>query len=156
MSKTAFKCLIENKGYNDRLLFARFRSKFVNISVIVAYVPTNSATTEEKDTFYNTLDDILTKTPSHDLKIVIGDFNAQVGDDQKGIYQREMGRNGLKICTKSQVCPDNGNRLIEMWTKHSLVIGGTKFPHKDIHKFTWTAPDKNFRTQIYHVLVNTK
>ena len=43
-----------------------------------------------------------------------------------------------------------------MCTKHSLMIGGTKFTHKDIHKFTWTAPDKKFRTQIEHVLVNTK
>lgn len=42
MSKVAADSLMEQKSYNDRLLYARFKTKFINISVIVAYAPTNS------------------------------------------------------------------------------------------------------------------
>ena len=36
-----------------------------------------------------------------------------------------------------------------------MFIGGTKFPHKDIHKYTWErADDYNCRNQIDHILIS--
>ncbi|XP_018406778.1 PREDICTED: uncharacterized protein LOC108782884 [Cyphomyrmex costatus] len=37
-----------------------------------------------------------------------------------------------------------------------LFIGSTRFPHKDIHKYTWQAPDGVTRNQIDHVLIDKK
>jgi len=37
-----------------------------------------------------------------------------------------------------------------------LVIGRTLFPHKTIHKLTWTSPDENNRSQIDHIMINGK
>ena len=51
---------------------------------------------------------------------------------------------------------DNGIRLLSLATQRGLVIGGTLFPHKAIHKGTWLSPDTNTCNQIDHVLVNSK
>ena len=37
-----------------------------------------------------------------------------------------------------------------------MIIGGSVFAHKDIHKYTWTSPDGRYKNQIDHVLINQK
>ena len=66
--------------------------------------------------------------PSHDLKILIGDFNAQIGDEDI------IGKEAMGTCT------NNGERLLNLCSSFSLKIGGTIFPHKRIHKGTWHSP----------------
>jgi len=40
--------------------------------------------------------------------------------------------------------------------ENDFVIGGTLFPHKTIHKLTWTSPDRNTRSQIDHIMIYGK
>uniref|UniRef100_A0A0B7B0I4 Endonuclease/exonuclease/phosphatase domain-containing protein n=1 Tax=Arion vulgaris TaxID=1028688 RepID=A0A0B7B0I4_9EUPU len=51
------------------------------MSVIVCYVPTED---EIKDKFYENLQAIIAKIPKHDVLMIIGNFNAQVGKDNRG------------------------------------------------------------------------
>jgi endonuclease/exonuclease/phosphatase family metal-dependent hydrolase len=37
-----------------------------------------------------------------------------------------------------------------------MMITGTIFLHKNIHKYTWTSPDSITNNQIDHILVNGK
>ena len=47
----------------------------------------------------------------------------------------------------------NGERLIEFCEINNLVITGTIFPNKEIHKNTWNSPDGRTHNQIDHALV---
>ena len=37
---------------------------------------------------------------------------------------------------------------------NDLIIGGTMFAHKIIHKYSWNFPDRRMHNQIDHVLIN--
>ena len=50
----------------------------------------------------------------------------------------------------------NGLRLCQLAESTPLRIMSTSFPHKDIHKRTWRAPDGRTTNQIDHVLVNRR
>ena len=41
-------------------------------------------------------------------------------------------------------------------TSKNLTVKSTKFPHRNIHKYTWTSPDAITHNQIDHVLVDKR
>ena len=47
---------------------------------------------------------------------------------------------------------DDGERLCDFCSANGLVITGTIFPHKEIHKLTWRSPDGKTVNQIDHVI----
>ncbi|CAH8650638.1 unnamed protein product [Schistosoma curassoni] len=77
----------------------------------------------------------------------MGDLNAKVGTDNTG-YEDIMGRHGLEERN------ENGERFANLCAFNKLVIGGTIFPHKRIHKTTWTSPDHTTQNQIDHIYIN--
>ena len=52
MSKEVAQCLVNWRPINDRIITARFYSRFIKTTVIQVYAPTNEAEEEEKDYFY--------------------------------------------------------------------------------------------------------
>ena len=75
---------------NKRLCILRVKAIFYHISIICAYAPTNEATDEEKEIFYEQLDKAYGTLPVHDMKLVLGDFNAQVG--REDIFMGTIGK----------------------------------------------------------------
>ena len=60
---------------------------------------------------------------SYDLKIPMGDFNTQIGDDTQG-YEDIIGKEAMGTRT------NNGERLFDLCSSFSLKIGGSIFPQK--------------------------
>ena len=79
----------------------------------------------------------------------MGDLNAKVGSDNIG-FEHYIGKHGLGIRN------DNGERFLDFCVENDLVIGGTIFKHKDIHKQTWNSPDGVTHNQIDHVAINQR
>ena len=104
--------------------------QFAKLSVTVCYAPTEDAEDEKKDTFYDEL-------------------QASVGVDNQG-KESTMGRQRLGDAN------DNGDRLITFCQENRLVIGGTIFEHKNIHKVTWCSPDGHTQNQIDHIIINKR
>ncbi|VDP54835.1 unnamed protein product [Schistosoma margrebowiei] len=117
------------------------------MNIIQCYAPTNDYNEDAKDQFYDRLQSIIEKCPTKDLTILMGDFNAKVGTDNTG-YEDIMGRHGLGERN------ENGERFANLCAFNKLVIGGTLFPHKRIHKATWTSPDHTMQNQIDHICIN--
>ncbi|XP_052080744.1 uncharacterized protein LOC127718727 [Mytilus californianus] len=79
----------------------------------------------------------------------MGDFNAKVGQDNSG-FERIMGKHGCGIMN------ENGEHLVDFCGLNNLVIGGTLFRHKEVHKLTWVSPGGRDKNQIDHIAINGK
>jgi len=51
---------------------------------------------------------------------------------------------------------NNGVRLVNFDTTKNLGVKSTMFPHRNIHKYTWTSPDGNTHNQLDHVLIERR
>lgn len=141
--------MLEWEPVSERLIRARLKSRFCKLTILQCYAPTNEAEEVVKEDWYEQLQAAVSKDPQHDLLLLIGDLNAKVGTDNSN-YERAMGRHG---CGERN---NNGERPADFCMSNSLVIGGTIFPHKNIHKLTWKSPDGRTTNQIDHFFINGK
>ena len=118
------------KPVNDRILTARFKSCHSKTTIIQVYAPTEEAEAEEeeKDDFYNSLQGALNEIPEHDIKILMGDMNAQISRNRDGFEQM------IEPLGSASHTNNNGERLIFFCSIHGLCIGNSYFRHKMIHK----------------------
>ncbi|GFS24349.1 craniofacial development protein 2-like [Elysia marginata] len=149
LSKRAEAALIDWAPINERIISARFYSKHIKLTLKHAYAPTNDAEIDIKTEFYEMLDETVRKSHRHDILIVTGDFNANVGT-YPNHYDSVMGKHGEGERN------ENSETLCEFCAMNDLLITGTLFPHKKIHKFIWVSPDGKTKNQIDHALINKK
>jgi hypothetical protein len=83
------------------------------------------------------------------MKILLGDFNAKVG--REDIFKLTIGNESLH-----EISNDNEVRLLNFATSKNLRVKSTMFPHRKIHKYTWTSPDGKTHNQIDHILVDRR
>ena len=83
------------------------------------------------------------------MKVLLGDFNAKVG--REDIFKPRIGKESLH-----ELSNENGVRLVNFATSKNLIVKSTTFPHKNIHKYTWTSPDGMTHNQIDHILVDKR
>ena len=116
--------------------------------MVHVYTPTNDADEQTKD-FYEKLQEVVEQVRKHDMLVITGDLNAMVGNLVNGL-ERVMGRH------VTDTVNNNGERLRELCDFNEMVITGTIFPHKEIHKQTWVSPDGWTNNQLDRILVNRK
>lgn len=149
LSKRAREALM---GYNpvcSRIITARFRGSPMNVSIIQVYAPTADSLDEEIETFYNKLEETWEDLPRKDVKVVMGDWNAKVGQDNAG-WEHAMGRYGYGERN------ERGERLLEFASAHDLFICNTRFEQKASRKWTWRSPDGQHHNMIDLVLVEKR
>jgi hypothetical protein len=83
------------------------------------------------------------------MKILLGEFNAKVG--RENIFKPTIGNESLL-----EISNDNGVRAATFATSINSVVKSKMFPHRKIHKYTWTAPEGNTHNHTEHVLIDTR
>jgi hypothetical protein len=68
------------------------------------------------------------------IKIQLGDFSAKIG--RKDISKPTIGNASLH-----GISNDNRIREVSFATSNNLAFRSKMFPHRIIHKHTWTTPD---------------
>ena len=149
MSTKARRSLISVTPVSERLIMIRMKGSPINITIIQVYAPDCSKPDEESDNFYLQLQSLIDAVPKKDLIVVIGDFNAIVGNDSAR-NEDVMGKFGLGRLNK------RGERLIEFCRDSDLAITNTLFKHRERRKATWTSPDGKTRNLIDYVLVSRR
>jgi endonuclease/exonuclease/phosphatase family metal-dependent hydrolase len=102
-----------------------------------------------KNSFYEELGGVFDQFPRYDIKILLGDFNAKVG--RENIFKLTIGKERLH-----EISNDNGVRIVNFATSKNLVVKTTMFPHRKIHKYTWTSPEGSTHNQIDHILIDSR
>nr|KAG5707916.1 hypothetical protein BaRGS_031647 [Batillaria attramentaria] len=151
LAPEAQRALIGWEPVNSRIITAKFitKKKDIKLNIIQCYAPTNDAEEEKKDDFYQQLQTVIDRGGAKDMTILMGDFNAKIGSDNTG-YEDTMGTHGLGQMN------GNGERFADFCALNQLVIGGSIFPHKRIHKATWRSLDHVTENQIDHICISRK
>jgi hypothetical protein len=75
---------------NDRMLYIILRGRWYHIILLNVHAPTEDKTDDVKDRFYEELERVFDTFPKYHMKILLGDFNAKVG--------REDRRRNITVC----------------------------------------------------------
>ena len=105
--------------------------------------------TKRMSIIQQTITEFIDKQKNKVVTILMGDLNAKIGSINRG-FEEVMGQQGLGIVN------ENGELFLDMCAFSRMVIGGSIFQHKRIHKATWVSPDHKTENQIDHVCVNQK
>ena len=137
------KNLPENPiGINERLMTLRIPLTCNRYATLVsAYAPTLTSPEEVKDQFYEELTRTLNTIPRDDKLILLGDFNARIGNNHD-VWSGVIGRHGLGKVNA------NGLRLLNLCATFDLSITNTFFQLKSKHKTTWMHP----RSRHWHLI----
>ncbi|KAK3507862.1 hypothetical protein QTP70_002083 [Hemibagrus guttatus] len=118
--------VLEFSPVNERVVSLRLRAGDRCLTVVLAYGPNGSV---EYPTFLETLRGVLEGAPTGDSILLLGDFNAHVGNGSD-TWRGVIGRNGPTDLKSSGVL------LLDFCASHSLSIMNTMFKHKGAHQYT--------------------
>lgn len=143
------------EAINERIVMVRLGCKPINISLIAVYAPINptkgqKTTIDESDTFYINLQDTVDKVPKGDMLMIVGDFNARVGKQDRQEPGNVIGPHTVDNTN------ENGKRLIDFCNINNLIVANTFFQHKAIHQASWMHPGKKVWHMLDYTLVNRK
>ena len=125
----------------------RVKTDKQNLTFLNVHAPTELKDDEIKEAFYSELERVYDSLPTSDVRIILGDFNAQIGKEQ--CFHSVAGFYSLH-----SISNDNGSRLAGFALSSGLMIRSTQFQRRDIYKVTWNSNDKKSRSQIDHVLID--
>ena len=136
---------------NNRLMTIRIQSANKKYTLINAHAPTNIDNKKNPETverFWGQLEDTMSKIHKEDVKIILGDFNAQLGKEK--VYRKIIGKNSAHQNTNT-----NGTHLIDLCQQFNLKVMSTHF-RKPTHKQkTWRSPIQHLgEYQIDHVAIS--
>jgi exonuclease III len=132
---------------NERIIMCKLRAKPFNIVVLQVYAPTSDYSDEEIEDFYEEINKTLKETKSSDMVLIMGDFNAKVGDL---VMSKSIGKYGLGKTN------DRGETLIQFCERNDMSIANTLFKQPKRRLYTWKSPGDVHRNQIDYLLIKSR
>ena len=114
MSKHIYKCLQSVTPVSKRIISATFHGN-PQLTVTSVYVLTECSLSDDKDDFYNDLNNHLEQMKPHNIHLVVGDFNARVSLDSHSIHPEFIGRHCFYDTTNN-----NNDRLVDLCEEFKL------------------------------------
>ena len=135
------------KQQNDLCSLSRQAIQYHNNPSLQVYAPTTNARKAEVELFYEDLQDLLVITPKKGVLIIIGDWNAKVGNrESPGV----TGKSCLGVQNEA------GQRLTRVLSRRHT--GHSKHPLQQQKRrlCTWTSPDGQHLYQIDYILCSQR
>lgn len=119
------RLLLNWEPINERIINAQFNTRYFKLTIVQCVAPTNDGTDANKGCFYDSLLDIINKTPRHDIVVVMGDFSAKLWDNNIGV-EKYLGSHSLRSMNQ------NIEKVFELCELSNLVVE-TCFPLTQIY-----------------------
>lgn len=133
--------------HSDRLLLVKVQAEPVDLVIIQVYMPTADHAEDEVEGLYEELEELIAKEKGKDYLIIMGDWNAVVGE---GRDEKEVGSFGLGKRN------DRGQMLLEFCRRRNMMITNTWFDHNNRRRYTWKKPGDTGRYQLDYILVRQR
>ena len=125
---------------DNRVMVVRLQGKKVDLVIVQIYIPHSGVVDEEVEETYDKIEEIVEKEKKGVCVILMGDWNAVVGEDG-----RTVGRYGLE---KSN---EKGESLVNFCKINAMVIGNTMFEQHKRRRYMWISPMDSKRYQIHYI-----
>ena len=125
---------------SERILSISIKTRSAAYSLIQVYAPQSGRPTQEKDKFYQDLQDTTDTVRYKEKLIVCGDFNGHVGCGRDNV-ETVVGAFGIGDRN------EGGRRIIDYGLLNGLAIMNTFFKHRDSHKWTyygWNSEEQQY------------
>ena len=122
---------------NGRIILATFDTKPLKTDIVVAYAPHAGRSISDEDTFYTQLHEVLSTLPTHEINLILGDFNVRLMEqlpheaDVLGMHIFRTENDHIDLVSNKQ--QDNRSRFMDLCHEHNLVVTNTLF-EKDLSK----------------------
>ena len=144
LRKDIYNTLSSIKKISPRIMTATFQGN-PQTTIITCYSPTNVSDETETERFYADLSSLTRQIPKHNVLIISGDFNAQLGQNDNGNFPYSLHQNTNR----------NGNMLKNYILENNLICLNTHFQKRRGHSWTHTSPNAS-NSQIDYVIINRK
>ena len=138
----ALKSLNSIERIQPRMMAATFNGN-PKATITSCYSPTNVSEENEIVTFYEELSSLVRSIPKHNLLVIGGDMNAQIGKNRNNKYSLHNTSNR------------NGQHLIDFMIENRLTCLNTNFQKREGKLWTYTYAN-NSKAQIDYVFINRK
>ncbi|CAG4972521.1 unnamed protein product [Colias eurytheme] len=142
--------IIELRGISERISILNIKLNDEKWSIIQAYSPTESDKKEDlikTDKFYEELQNTI--ETSHKNVILMGDFNGQIGTQNRG---EEYSIGDFGFGTRSK----NGTRLVNFSLENKLSVLNSFYKKKLTKKWTWISPNGLHKNEIDFIMSNNR
>ena len=112
-------------------------------TIVSCYSPTNVSEENEIVTFYDELSSLVRSIPKHNMLVIGGDMNAQIG------------KNGNNKYSLHNTSNRNGQHLTDFMIENRLACLNTNYQKREGKLWTYTYAN-NTKAQIDYVLINKK
>ena len=129
---------------SDRIISIGLDGHPVRTTIIQIYALTSAASEVNIEDFYGRLQDLIDTVPRGGVFIIIGYWNAKIGD--KAVY-------GISETHGLGDRNEAGERMIEFCEANQLIVTNMWYKQPRRRLYTWTLPDGLHRNQIDYTLI---
>ncbi|XP_076030920.1 uncharacterized protein LOC143019109 [Oratosquilla oratoria] len=105
------------------------------LDIIQVCAPQQKRSNNEKEKFYETLQDLVDSMPNRDNQVIMGDFNGHIGL-RTSLLKDVIGPFSIGDVNPNGVY-SHGERITDFCVRNGLSIMNTFFQHRSSHKWTW-------------------
>jgi exonuclease III len=113
--------------YSERLMLIRVKAEPLDLVLVQVYLPTSDSEDVEVEMLYEQIEELIKGEKATDQVIVMGDWNAVVGEGREGNVIGEFGLGKRN---------ERGQELVNFCKRMKLVVTNTWFRHEKRRRYT--------------------